>query len=170
VERTEASKGSVAAGLALLAALAGGLVAAQAVVARLPAAPSPRASVCDSPVEVVEPEGLRLLCAADLPPSCAAAQAGDRVQIDAQSCAVGTGGMSAAARLLSGLPLDVNRATAAELELLDGIGPKLAQAIVADRAAHGPFASIEELDRVRGIGPGLLARIREQLQVLGAAP
>ena len=54
--------------------------------------------------------------------------------------------------------LNVNRATAVELERLPGIGPSLARRIVADREARGPFATVEALSRVPGIGPGLVAR------------
>lgn len=55
--------------------------------------------------------------------------------------------------------LNVNRATALELEGLPGIGPSLAQRIVADREARGPFATVAALDRVPGIGPALVARL-----------
>jgi competence ComEA-like helix-hairpin-helix protein len=55
--------------------------------------------------------------------------------------------------------LNVNRATAVELEALPGIGPSLARRIVADREAQGPFANVAALDRVPGIGPALLARL-----------
>lgn len=55
--------------------------------------------------------------------------------------------------------LNVNRATAVELEGLPGIGPSLARRIVADREARGPFATLESLDRIPGIGPGLVARL-----------
>ncbi|MCB9759321.1 MAG: helix-hairpin-helix domain-containing protein [Alphaproteobacteria bacterium] len=61
--------------------------------------------------------------------------------------------VQAAPSLALGRPLDLNRATAAQLEALPGIGPSLASAIVADRGLEGPFTSIEELERVRGIGP-----------------
>jgi competence ComEA-like helix-hairpin-helix protein len=56
--------------------------------------------------------------------------------------------------------LNVNRATAVELEGLPGIGPSLARRIVADREARGPFATVEALDRIPGIGPRLVARLR----------
>ena len=56
--------------------------------------------------------------------------------------------------------LNINTASAAELESLPGIGPALSQRIVEDRQANGPFQSIEELDRVRGIGPALLEKLR----------
>jgi competence protein ComEA len=58
------------------------------------------------------------------------------------------------------LPVDVNAAGPAELSLLPGVGPSLAAAIVADRERSGPFRSTDELDRVRGIGPAALARLR----------
>jgi len=54
-------------------------------------------------------------------------------------------------------PLDVNRASAASLERLPGIGPTRAAAIVADRAEHGRFADLDALARVRGIGLGTIA-------------
>jgi competence ComEA-like helix-hairpin-helix protein len=56
--------------------------------------------------------------------------------------------------------IDPNRAAAAELVRLPGIGPSLAGRIVADRDQHGAFASPEDLMRVRGIGPRTLDRIR----------
>jgi competence protein ComEA len=53
-------------------------------------------------------------------------------------------------------PVDVDVATAAELEALPRIGPSLAARIVADRDSLGPFGSLAGLDRVRGVGPALL--------------
>ena len=55
--------------------------------------------------------------------------------------------------------VDLDRASARELERLPGIGPGLAARIVADRAAHGPFGGLGGLDRVSGVGPALLARV-----------
>ena len=63
------------------------------------------------------------------------------------------------ARLLEGQPLDLNRATAEELELLPRIGPTLARRIIEDRERRGPFRSVGELTRVRGIGPRTLEGI-----------
>jgi competence protein ComEA len=60
-----------------------------------------------------------------------------------------------------GSKINVNTATAAELEALPGIGPALAARIVAYRQANGPFHSVEELRRVQGIGEAILARIRD---------
>jgi competence protein ComEA len=49
--------------------------------------------------------------------------------------------------------IDINAAPAHELTLLPRIGPTLADRIVADRAENGRFDSLEDLSRVRGIGP-----------------
>lgn len=63
--------------------------------------------------------------------------------------------------------LDVNRATAEELERLPGIGPALAARIIADRSSRGPFASPEAILRVPGIGARTLARLRPYLWSTG---
>ena len=55
--------------------------------------------------------------------------------------------------------INVDLAPAGELARLPKIGPRLAKTIVADRQAHGPFGSLDGLDRVAGIGPGLLKTI-----------
>jgi competence protein ComEA len=65
--------------------------------------------------------------------------------------------------------VDLDRAGAAELERLPGIGPALAARIVADREARGPFVIPESLLRVNGIGPRTLARIRTYLAAPAAA-
>ncbi len=56
--------------------------------------------------------------------------------------------------------LDLNRASADELEGLPGIGPKTAERILEDRKAHGPFRKTSDLGRVKGIGPKTLERLR----------
>lgn len=62
-------------------------------------------------------------------------------------------------------PIDVNRATASELETLPGVGPATAAAIVDDRERNGPFASVDDLDRVSGIGPAKVAALRDLVTV-----
>jgi competence protein ComEA len=57
-------------------------------------------------------------------------------------------------------PVDLNAATAADLEALPGIGPTLAAAIVAFRDEHGPFASVDGLLDVPGIGPTRVEQLR----------
>jgi competence protein ComEA len=62
-------------------------------------------------------------------------------------------------------PVNVNTATAAELESLPGVGPATATAIVDERTRNGPFASVDDLERVPGIGPAKLAALRPQASV-----
>jgi competence ComEA-like helix-hairpin-helix protein len=54
--------------------------------------------------------------------------------------------------------IDLDIATAEQIETLRGIGPAMAKRIVADRDSLGPFGSLKELQRVRGIGPKLAAK------------
>lgn len=61
--------------------------------------------------------------------------------------------------------VDLNRATAAELEQLPGIGPTTAAAIVAHRDEVGPFTTIDDLADVAGIGPAKLAALRDLVTV-----
>lgn len=65
--------------------------------------------------------------------------------------------------------VDVNSADAGALETLPGIGPSKAQAIIAYRTANGPFKSIDDLDKVDGIGPSTLANLRDQVSFGAAA-
>jgi competence protein ComEA len=58
-------------------------------------------------------------------------------------------------------PIDVDRATAKELEALPRVGPALAMRIVGEREARGPFGSLDALDqRVKGIGPAMASALR----------
>jgi competence protein ComEA len=68
----------------------------------------------------------------------------------------------------SGAPgglLSINTATAVELETLSGIGEVLAATIVEYRDENGPFASVDDLLDVSGIGPATLEEIRDQITV-----
>ena len=58
-------------------------------------------------------------------------------------------------------PVDVNRATAEELDELPGVGPATAAAIVTERDRGGPFVDVDDLDRVPGIGPAKLDALRD---------
>jgi competence protein ComEA len=62
-------------------------------------------------------------------------------------------------------PVDLNRATVGQLDALPGVGPATAQAIVDHREQIGPFASIDDLLDVHGIGPAKLDAIRELVVV-----
>lgn len=57
--------------------------------------------------------------------------------------------------------VNINTATASELETLPGIGPVIARRIVAYRNDNGPFSQLPEVDRVKGIGPAKLKKIAE---------
>jgi competence protein ComEA len=61
--------------------------------------------------------------------------------------------------------VNINTATAAELEALSGVGPKTAQTIVEYREANGPFKSIEDIMNVPGIGEGTFEKIRDEITV-----
>ncbi len=63
--------------------------------------------------------------------------------------------------------IDADRAGVRELERLPGVGPALAQRIVADRENHGAFGGIAGLDRVPGVGPVTLARLAPHLTFSG---
>lgn len=62
-------------------------------------------------------------------------------------------------------PVNINTATVEELQALPGIGETRAQAIVAYREAHGPFAYVEDLLGVSGIGKGILENIIDYVTV-----
>ena len=61
--------------------------------------------------------------------------------------------------------VNVNLATAEELETLPGIGEVLAEAIISYREEHGPFGTVDELEDVSGIGPVTLEEIRDLVTV-----
>ncbi len=61
--------------------------------------------------------------------------------------------------------IDINAATASELEALPGIGPVLAQRIVDYRQANGPYGRIEDIREVRGIGEGVFEQIKGLITV-----
>jgi competence protein ComEA len=65
--------------------------------------------------------------------------------------------------------IDVDAADAATIEALPGVGPALARRIVEDRDKHGPFGSVTGLQRVRGIGPNLAAKLAPHVTFSGVA-
>ena len=62
-------------------------------------------------------------------------------------------------------PIMINRATVKDFESLDGIGPVLANRIVSYRKINGPFAAVEDLLKVPGIGQSKFAQFKEKLRV-----
>ncbi|MBN1656141.1 MAG: helix-hairpin-helix domain-containing protein [Deltaproteobacteria bacterium] len=76
----------------------------------------------------------------------------------------------AIAALREGRRIDINTASAADLQLLPGIGPKLAQRIVANREKLGAYRSAKEITRVKGIGPVTFERIEALVTTASAKP
>ncbi len=68
----------------------------------------------------------------------------------------------------SGMSVDINAASAAELQTLPGIGEAKAAAIVAYREEHGAYRAPEDLLQVKGIGEALLQKIRPYVTVGGS--
>ena len=69
--------------------------------------------------------------------------------------------------LASAEPIDLNTASAKELEKLPGLGKTKAAAVVAYREQNGPFASVEQLDKVKGIGKATVEKLRPHLSIDG---
>ncbi len=61
--------------------------------------------------------------------------------------------------------VDLNVATAEQLETLDGVGPATAAKILQFRSEHGPFRSVDDLEQVPGIGPKKLSAMRPRVRV-----
>ncbi|GEL48611.1 hypothetical protein CHO01_37270 [Cellulomonas hominis] len=96
----------------------------------------------------------------------AVVQDGTQVHVPAPGEAPGEASVAAADPGGSGpATVDVNAASAADLEALPGIGPVLAERVVAWRTEHGPFRDVDGLLDVPGIGPSVLAQIRDLVRV-----
>lgn len=126
--------------------------------------------VCHTPIEIVEArQRPRLACADDIPVWANKVLQGDRLVCargaNLSGCVRWPHGMTSAMRLLVELPLLLNDVTVAELVQLPGVGPSLAQRIVDTRANLGGFVQVDDLKRVRGIGPALMGRLRPMVSV-----
>lgn len=62
-------------------------------------------------------------------------------------------------------PININRATVSDFDSLDGIGPVIASRIVDYRKTHGPFITVEDLQKVSGIGAAKFAQIKSKIRV-----
>lgn len=83
-----------------------------------------------------------------------------------QQTALAAGGAEGGAATVSGAGtssglVNINTASAAELQTLSGIGPSMAQSIIDERTQNGAFASVDDLMRVSGIGEKKLAKIKD---------
>lgn len=77
------------------------------------------------------------------------------------AAATAAGGPGAPAGAAGTGKIDINTADAASLDTLPGVGPSTATKIIAEREANGPFATVDDLGRVSGIGPKRLEQLRD---------
>ena len=88
----------------------------------------------------------------------------DGEQIYVYPAAQASSGASSTRVVRKNGPIMINRASVKEYESLDGIGPVLAQRIVTYRKVNGPFAAIEDLMKVSGIGPKTFEKFKAKLR------
>ena len=88
----------------------------------------------------------------------------DGEQIYVDSTVVNSAGVRVSKTVHSG-PININRATAHQLDALDGIGPVIAQRIVDYRKVNGSFVSIDDLQKVSGIGAAKFAQIKAKVRI-----
>ena len=127
----------------------------------------PHENVCNAPIEYQKNAKSFLGCAAEIAtrwPLCPQLQAGDKIHVP--TCTLEPQGMSAAMRLLVDLPLPINRVSAEDLEAISGFGPSLSAAVVKVREEMGGFADLEDLQRVKGIGPKRMKLVRARFRVI----
>lgn len=62
-------------------------------------------------------------------------------------------------------PVNLNQASSEELIVLKGIGPKMAERIIAYRKEHGPFKTVDQLVQVKGIGNAKFQKLKDQVTV-----
>lgn len=69
---------------------------------------------------------------------------------------------------LANAAVNINTATQEQLETLKGVGPAKAKEIIEYRKKNGPFKSVDDLDKVKGVGQGLMKKIRSDVTISGA--
>ena len=88
----------------------------------------------------------------------------DGEQIYVDSTIVNSSGVRVSKAVRSG-PININRATARQLDALDGVGPVIAQRIVDYRKINGSFLTIDDLQKVSGIGAAKFAQIKAKVRI-----
>lgn len=79
---------------------------------------------------------------------------------EAVSAAIGAGGAASSGASTESSIVNINQADQTQLETLPGVGPATAKSIIDYRTQHGPFAAVDDLLNVRGIGPAKLEQIK----------
>ena len=87
---------------------------------------------------------------------------GEQIYVDSASTYRSSGSVKKNVRVG---PVNLNRATKSQLDTLDGIGPVIAQRIIDYRKVNGPFLTIEDIQKVSGIGTAKFAQIKSKIQV-----
>ena len=122
-------------------------------------APTPTIIIKEVPVEV----------APAAPPVASSSASGPRPAtpsgIPFAKTESGAASSNASTEYLMANPVDLNKATQAELEVLPGVGPKMAERILAYRTENGGFKSVDELDEVKGIGEKRMATLKPLVKV-----
>lgn len=88
----------------------------------------------------------------------------DGEQIYVDSLVMNSSGQGVSKKTPSG-PININRATARQLDALDGIGPVIAARIVEYRKINGSFLSVDDLQKVSGIGAAKFAQIKSKVRI-----
>lgn len=88
----------------------------------------------------------------------------DGEQIYVDSTVINASGVRVSKKIPSG-PININRATARQLDALDGIGPVIAARIVEYRKVNGSFLSVDDLQKVSGIGAAKFAQIKAKVRI-----
>ena len=125
-------------------------------------APTPTIIIKEVPVEV-----------APSAPSSSGAPSGSTKGVDAATSGAipfaktesGAASSNASVEYLKANPVDLNKATQSELEVLPGVGPKMAERILAYRTENGGFKSVDQLDDVKGIGEKRMATLKPLVKV-----
>jgi competence protein ComEA len=88
----------------------------------------------------------------------------DGEQIYVDSTVVNSSGQRVSKKVSSG-PININRATLRQLDALDGIGPVIAGRIIEYRKKNGSFLTIDDLQKVSGIGAAKFAQIKSKVRI-----
>jgi len=99
-----------------------------------------------------------------LPKEKSEVKSGSKITISRDG-SVQIGQMSGEKHIIFSIPLDINRATAQDFEVLPGIGPNLAERIIETRKRLDGFKTVDDFKKVKGIGDKKFEKIRGMIKV-----